>query len=114
MSDEFRIFSSIFHNTYFDISTQHYIYRCIKTEDQWIVPYHSLTLMIQYISSRKLAFYLIKYIANQNHSIFLIYKKVIYKFKEHIVTQLAFYENPIKNIYTVSILYFHILRTVYL
>lgn len=81
-----------FHNTYFDINTQHYIYRCIKTEDQWIVPYHSLTLMIQYISSRKLAFYLIKYIANQNHSMFLIYKKVIYKFKEHIVAQLAFYE----------------------
>ena len=38
-----RPFSS---NTYFDVNTQHYIYKCTKPEDQWIVPYHSQTLMI--------------------------------------------------------------------
>ncbi|PKY55080.1 hypothetical protein RhiirA4_292604, partial [Rhizophagus irregularis] len=56
--------------TYFDTDTQRYIYRCIKPEDQWVVPYHPQILMIwnahmniQYVSSQKLAFYLTKYIA---------------------------------------------------
>ncbi|PKY30897.1 hypothetical protein RhiirB3_307359, partial [Rhizophagus irregularis] len=56
--------------TYFDTDTQRYIYKCTKPEDQWIVPYHPQTLLIwnahmniQYVSSRKLAFYLTKYIA---------------------------------------------------
>ncbi|EXX64061.1 hypothetical protein RirG_146390 [Rhizophagus irregularis DAOM 197198w] len=79
--------------TYFDIDTQHYIYRCIKAEDQWIVPYHPQTLMIwnahmniQYVSSRKLAFYLTKYIAKSELShVFNIQEDD--KFKEHIVAR---------------------------
>ncbi|GBC19376.2 PIF1-like helicase domain-containing protein [Rhizophagus irregularis DAOM 181602=DAOM 197198] len=79
--------------TYFDIDTQRYIYRCIKAEDQWIVPYHPQTLMIwnahmniQYVSSRKLAFYLTKYIAKSEPShVFNIQEGD--KFKEHIVAR---------------------------
>ena len=32
--------------TYFNHETQRYVYRCIKPEDQWVVPYHVETLMI--------------------------------------------------------------------
>lgn len=85
-----RPFSSY---TYFDTNTQRYIYKCIKPEDQWIVPYHPQTLMIwdahmniQYVSSRKLAFYLTKYIAKSEPShIFNI--KEGDKFREHIVAR---------------------------
>ena len=56
--------------TYYDNDTHRYIYKCIKPEDQWIVPYHPQTLMIwdahmniQYVSSRGLARYLSKYIS---------------------------------------------------
>jgi hypothetical protein len=80
-------------NTYFDNDTQHYIYRCTKPEDQWIVPYHPQTLMIwdahmniQYVSSRKLAFYLTKYIAKAEPShVFNI--KEGDKFREHVVAR---------------------------
>ena len=82
-----RPFSSY---TYFD-DTQRYIYKCTKPEDQWIVPYHPQTLMIwdahmdiQYVSSRKLAFYLTKYIAKSEPShVFNI--KEGDKFREYIV-----------------------------
>ena len=74
-------FSSI---TYYDNNVQHYVYRCIKPEDQWVVPYHPETLIIwnahmniQYVSSRKLAFYLIKYLAKAKPSHVFNIKKVI-------------------------------------
>ena len=33
-------------HTYYNTDFQCYIYRCIKPEDQWVVPYHPQTLMI--------------------------------------------------------------------
>src|SRR5581483_528598 len=61
--------------TYYDHEAQCYIYRCIKPEDQWVVPYHVHTLMIwdahmniQYVSSRRLAFYLTKYLSKSEPS----------------------------------------------
>jgi hypothetical protein len=80
-------------NTYFDNDTQRYIYRCTKPEDQWVVPYHAQTLMIwdahmniQYVSSRRLASYLTKYIAKSEPShVFNI--KEGDKFREHIVAR---------------------------
>ena len=85
-----RPFSSC---TYYNTDTQHYIYKCTKPEDQWVVPYHAQTLMIwdahmniQYVSSRKLAFYLTKYIAKSEPShVFNI--KEGDKFKEHVVAR---------------------------
>jgi hypothetical protein len=85
-----RPFSSY---TYFDTDTQRYIYRCIKPEDQWVVPYHPQILMvwnahmnIQYVSSRKLAFYLTKYIAKTEPShVFNIHEGD--KFREHVVAR---------------------------
>lgn len=85
-----RSFSSC---TYFDNDTQRYIYKCTKPEDQWIVPYHAQTLMIwdahmniQYVSSRRLGFYLTKYIAKSEPShVFNI--KEGDKFREHVVAR---------------------------
>src|SRR5688572_8327107 len=85
-----RAFSSY---TYFDTDTQCYIYKCTKPEDQWIVPYHAQTLMIwdahmniQYVSSRRLAFYLTKYIAKSEPShVFNI--KEGDKFREHVIAR---------------------------
>lgn len=79
--------------TYFDTDTQRYIYKCTKPEDQWVVPYHPQTLMvwnahmnIQYVSSRKLASYLMKYIAKSEPShVFNI--KEGDKFREHVVAR---------------------------
>ena len=79
--------------TYFDADTQRYVYKCIKAEDQWIVPYHAETLMIwnahmnvQYVSSRKLAFYLTKYISKSEPShVFNIQEGD--KFREHVVAR---------------------------
>jgi len=80
-------------NTYFDNDTQRFIYRCTKPEDQWIVPYHAQTLMIwnahmniQYVSSRRLASYLTKYIAKSEPShVFNI--KEGDKFREHVIAR---------------------------
>jgi DNA replication protein DnaC len=85
-----RPFSPI---TYYDNDSQRYIYRCVKPEDQWVVPYHPETLMIwnahmniQYVSSRKLAFYLTKYIAKAEPShVFNI--KEGDKFREHVMAR---------------------------
>jgi hypothetical protein len=79
--------------TYFDTDTQRYIYKCVKPDDQWIVPYHPQTLMIwdahmniQYVSSRKLASYLTKYIAKAEPThVFNI--KEGDKFREHVVAR---------------------------
>ena len=79
--------------TYFDINTQRYIYKCTKPEDQWVVPYHAQTLLIwnahmniQYVSSRKLASYLTKYIAKSEPShVFNI--KEGDKFREHVIAR---------------------------
>jgi len=78
-------------HTYYNTDFQYYIYRCIKPEDQWVVPYHPQTLMIwdahmniQYVSSQKLASYLTKYIAKSEPThVFNI--KEGDKFKEHVV-----------------------------
>jgi len=85
-----RPFSPI---TYYDNDTQRYIYRCIKPEDQWVVPYHPQTLMvwnahmnIQYVSSRKLAFYLTKYLAKAEPSHVFNVKEGD-KFREHVVAR---------------------------
>ena len=78
-------------HTYYNTDFQYYIYRCIKPEDQWVIPYHPQTLMIwdahmniQYVSSQKLASYLTKYIAKSEPThVFNI--KEGDKFKEHVV-----------------------------
>ena len=79
--------------TYYDNDIRCYIYKCIKPEDQWVVPYHPEILLIwdahmniQYVSSRKLAFYLTKYIVKSEPShIFNI--KEGDKFREHVVAR---------------------------
>jgi PIF1-like helicase/Helitron helicase-like domain at N-terminus len=79
--------------TYYDVNAHRYIYKCTKPEDQWVVPYHAETLIIwdahinvQYVSSRKLAFYLTKYIAKAEPShVFNI--KEGDKFREHVVAR---------------------------
>src|SRR5215216_2326555 len=85
-----RSFSS---STYFNNEIQTYVYKCLKPEDQWVVPYHPQILFIwdahmniQYVSSRKLGFYLTKYIVKSEPShVFNI--KEGDKFREHVVAR---------------------------
>jgi hypothetical protein len=85
-----RPFSPI---TYYDNDTHRYIYKCIKPEDQWVVPYHPQTLMIwnahmniQYVSSRGLARYLSKYIS-KSEPIHVFNIQEGDKFREHVIAR---------------------------
>ncbi|GBB87368.1 hypothetical protein RclHR1_13810001 [Rhizophagus clarus] len=79
--------------TYYDNDTHRYIYKCIKPEDQWVVPYHPQTLIIwdahmniQYVSSRGLARYLSKYIS-KSEPCHIFNVKEGDKFREHIIAR---------------------------
>ena len=79
--------------TYYDNTIQKYIYKCVKPEDQWVVPYHPETLMIwdahmniQYVSSRGLARYLSKYVS-KSEPIHVFNIKEGDKFREHIIAR---------------------------
>src|SRR5438105_6112285 len=71
-----KIFHDHLHQkTYYNDSDLRYVYRCVKPEDQWIVPYHPETLMfwnahinVQYVTSRGLGKYLTKYVAKTEPS----------------------------------------------
>jgi len=61
--------------TYEDPETRRFIYRCVREQDQYVVPYHAPTLLawdahmnIQYVSSRGFARYMTKYIAKTEPS----------------------------------------------
>jgi hypothetical protein len=61
--------------TYYKQDELRYVYRCVKPEDQWVVPYHPETLMfwnahinVQYVTSRGLGKYLTKYVAKTEPS----------------------------------------------
>jgi len=78
-------------STYFKQDEFHYIYRCTKLADQWVVPYHAPILLIwnahmniQYVTSRSLGKYLTKYVVKTEPSyIFNITEGNTYK--EHII-----------------------------
>ena len=58
--------------TYYNNDDFRYVYRCVKPEDQWVVPYHPETLMfwnahinVQYVTTKGFAKYMTKYIAKR-------------------------------------------------
>src|SRR5204863_2579751 len=61
--------------TYLDENTLRYVYRRVKEEDRWVVPYHPPTLMLwnghicfQYVTSAQLEKYLVKYVSKPEPS----------------------------------------------
>ena len=78
-------------STYEDPNTLRYIYECRHSKDQYVVPYHSATLLawkahinVQYVTTRGFARYMVKYINKPEPShVFNIYDGD--SFRQHVV-----------------------------
>ncbi len=76
--------------TYEDIDGYHFIYKCTKDEDRYIVPYHEATLFLwqghlnfQYVVNRGIARYVVKYMIKDEPSDNFIVKDID-SFQQHV------------------------------